>query len=219
MEKAMERAAAKVLGEYEGQLANMMTVIGLFYSFGTGENDELSSLREGFEFVGCGLTAGQRRMLAFLAGKVEGKLFKTLEHFFHYAKALFAARGAFAEENTAIATQLLRMTAREARDATQLKMMRGLDVASWTAIRLDVMRLGAAQQATGSASFARRLHATGDALLAEAKRSCSFWGIGYDAATARGHSVAKRRQLWGRNAHGKVLMEVRGAMRIMGGSA
>ena len=56
---------------YDDLLTETATRIELFYSSGTGDNDELSSTREGYEFVGAALGTRQRRKLEFLDGKIE----------------------------------------------------------------------------------------------------------------------------------------------------
>lgn len=196
-----------------------------FYSTGT-DNGDLSSMSGEYPFRGeewwpdWGMAAADPEVLSFLSGKLVGIYFKTREHFFQWAKALHAAKGRFAAENAAKATELLRLPPKGAHDLTQAGKMKGHDATSWARTRVAVMELGAALQARHNGDFATRLICTGDALLAESKafgKDAAFWGIGMLADEAKKTPVAARKQVWGANEHGQVLMAVRAALRAEAG--
>ena len=213
LSEALEKVLAgrpSLEAEYESSLAD--GDFELFYSYGTGDNDDLSSMSRQYGFEGTALTEAQAARFNYLVDKVAGAYFSSLEHWFHFAKISRATTGAFKEENEGKATGLLRKTPKEAREMTQKGKLRGLDVQAWERDRVAVMRLGMMQQAIGNGGFARRLLSTGDSVLAEAKVSDSFWGIAATAEEARGHSAARRRA-WGENQHGRALMAVRAALR------
>ena len=193
-----------------------------FYSFGT-DNDDLSSMAAQYSFWGAeqlpawAAAAAPSGVPSFLEGRLQERHFTTREHFFQYAKTLFAAQGRFKEENEARAAGLLSKTAREAHNSTQkIGSLRGLDASAWDKESIAVMELGAATQAAGCRDFEERLLGTGDALLAEAKmfgKNVSAWGIGFSQSEAARMPAAARAQGWGRNEHGRLLMLVRAALR------
>ena len=185
-----------------------------FYSYGT-EATWLSSMcrRSGF----WGLVPRDAEVAARLGGRQLRKYFTSRETWFCFAKCVFAAVGGNARDNLRLAEEVLRMVPREAKQACKAVgrggRLAGLDGAAWDAMRVRVMEEGAWMQATGSGGFKERLLATRDALLLEASSADSFWGIGMDKAAASEVPIEARRQAFGQNWHGAVLMAVRERMR------
>ncbi|KAK1769406.1 hypothetical protein QBC33DRAFT_604085 [Phialemonium atrogriseum] len=84
----------------------------------------------------------------------------------------------------------------------------GFDPAVWTAERCRVAR-DANRRKFSSDALRPRLLGTGRAELVEASPFDRDWGIGFAAAEAGG-----KRERWGMNLLGKVLMEVRGELEM-----
>ena len=198
----------------------------LFYSRGS-EADDLSSMCLDYPFRGSAEIAvpGARPLGDWLGGRQIDKWFKSREHFFHFVKCGYAARGPGGRLASELAQRVLGMSAYEAKTSTGPPRryggrggrgggtrhggLTGLDMLAWNRDKLSVMAQAARQQAAGNPDFARRLQDTGRAWLAEASTNDSEWGIGLDAAGARRVPVESRHEAFGQNLHGRAVMLAR----------
>ena len=198
----------------------------LFYSKGS-EADDLSSMCLDYPFSGSAEIAvpGARTLGDWLGGRQVGKWFKSREHFFHFVKCGYAARGPGGRLASELAQRVLGMSAYEAKASTGPVRryggrggrsggargggLTGLDMQAWNRDKLSVMTQAAVQQAAGNSDFARRLQDTGQAWLAEASANDSEWGIGLDTAGARKVPVESRHEAFGQNLHGRAVMLAR----------
>ncbi|OAA67311.1 hypothetical protein SPI_01887 [Niveomyces insectorum RCEF 264] len=90
------------------------------------------------------------------------------------------------------------------------RLTRGLEAASWDAIKSDVVVAGNLAKFGQNPHLKSILLATGDRLLAEAASQDRVWGIGFTADEA---ARLPSRERWGENRLGKALMEVRTRLR------
>lgn len=84
------------------------------------------------------------------------------------------------------------------------KKVRGFNTAEWDRVKTTYMYQGCLEKFKANRDLARRLVATGDAILAEASPYDIVWGIGLNVSQATA-GVSWR----GQNLLGKILMEVR----------
>ncbi|OBR04720.1 hypothetical protein CH63R_11423 [Colletotrichum higginsianum IMI 349063] len=127
--------------------------------------------------------------------------FMTAEHYMMHGKALL-----FADAYAALAI----LRADHPRKVRALgRRVRGFDGARWDAERERVVREGNLHKFRGAPHLRERLLATGSRELVEASPTDRIWGIGF----APDKAPASDRGGWGLNLLGKVLMEVREALR------
>ncbi|KAK6213723.1 hypothetical protein QIS74_09725 [Colletotrichum tabaci] len=127
--------------------------------------------------------------------------FMTAEHYMMHGKALL-----FADANAALAI----LRADHPRKVKALgRRVHGFDGARWDAERERVVREGNLLKFRGAPHLRERLLATGSRELVEASPTDRIWGIGF----APDKAPASDRGCWGLNLLGKVLMEVREALR------
>ena len=192
----------------------LTTKVIYFYSFGAGNDTELSSMATKWPFDGRELTNEEAVMLPFLVGKIMQVYFTTRELLFQFAKMECA--GAAGDIDPAEMRDKMRnMTGPQAQQATSrynMKFRSG--VKAWDdEYRFKVMVVACVMQAEGNPAFKAKLLGTGDALLAEAKESCRWWGIGHKAEEAENIAPADRARKWGANHAGKALMVARHFLR------
>ncbi|EFQ31259.1 hypothetical protein CGRA01v4_10551 [Colletotrichum graminicola] len=127
--------------------------------------------------------------------------FKTAEHYMMHGKALL-----FGDADAARAV----LRADNPRKAKALgRRVRGFDEALWTSHRERVVREGNLLKFRCAPELREKLLATGERELVEASPLDRVWGIGFGPEEA----PSTDRHLWGLNLLGKVLMEVRKALR------
>ncbi|WQF84657.1 Putative YbiA-like superfamily protein [Colletotrichum destructivum] len=127
--------------------------------------------------------------------------FRTAEHYMMHGKALL-----FADADAALAI----LRADHPRKVKALgRRVRGFDGERWDAERERVVREGNLLKFRAAPQLRERLLATGSRELVEASPTDRIWGIGF----APDKAPASDRACWGLNLLGKVLMEVREALR------
>ncbi|KAK2007979.1 DUF1768-domain-containing protein [Colletotrichum eremochloae] len=127
--------------------------------------------------------------------------FKTAEHYMMHGKALL-----FGDADAA----LVILQADHPRKARALgRQVRGFDEALWASHRERIVREGNLLKFRCAPELRRKLLATGERELVEASPLDRVWGIGFSP----GEAPTSDRRLWGLNLLGKVLMEVRAALR------
>ncbi|KAK8159158.1 DUF1768-domain-containing protein [Phyllosticta citrichinensis] len=88
------------------------------------------------------------------------------------------------------------------------RKVENFDFQVWEQRKYDVVVQGNMHKFGQAPDLRRRLLETGERELVEASPFDRVWGIGYDAAHAKGN-----REFWGENLLGKALMEVRKKLR------
>ena len=195
-----------------------------FYSYNTPNND-LSSMSLDYPFVGTREEVGQPSDSWLREAHVD-VFFKSREHFFQFVKCMYATQGMHGQQALTLATDIMRMTPKEAKAATQnLRAgmrrqrgeqqtgLRGLDVQAWERDKVSVMLQAARQQVAGCRDFGTRLDRTGNSLLAEAASNDGFWGIGMTMEAALQVPQRARQANFGENKAGVALMIVRAERR------
>jgi ribA/ribD-fused uncharacterized protein len=133
---------------------------------------------------------------------VDGRSYRTAEHFMMCGKALL-----FGDEDTAERV----LAARTPGEAKALgRQVRGFDEDEWAARRLDVVVRGNLAKFGAHDDLRGFLLATGDRVLVEASPLDRVWGIGLAADDERAADPATWRGL---NLLGEALMEVRTRLR------
>ena len=129
---------------------------------------------------------------------VDGRTFRTAEHYMMWGKALL-----FGDEETAGRV----LAARTPGEAKALgRVVRGFDEDVWVARRLDVVVRGNLAKFAAHEDLRAFLLGTGDRVLVEASPLDRVWGIGLAADDERAADPAT----WlGLNLLGEALMEVR----------
>ena len=208
----LQRAIAHVLEAYTTVL--LTTNVIYFYSFGAGNDTELSSMATKWPFDGRELTNEEAVMLPFLVGKVVQMYFTTRELLFQFAK-MECAGAAGDIDPVKMRDRMRNMTGPQAQQATNRYCMKFRNgVKEWDdEYRFKVMVVACVMQAEGNPEFEAKLLGTGDALLAEAKSNCRWWGIGHKADEAANIAPADRARKWGANHAGKALMVARHFLR------
>ncbi|KAK1585631.1 uncharacterized protein LY79DRAFT_557955 [Colletotrichum navitas] len=127
--------------------------------------------------------------------------FKTAEHYMMYGKALLFGDGDAARA-------VLRTD--HPREVKALgRRVRGFNEALWKSHRERIVREGNLLKFRCAPELREKLLATGERELIEASPRDRVWGIGFSPEEA----PSTDRRLWGLNLLGKVLMEVRAALR------
>ncbi|KZL78884.1 hypothetical protein CI238_07041 [Colletotrichum incanum] len=127
--------------------------------------------------------------------------FKTAEHYMMHGKALL-----FSDTDVALSV----LKADHPRKAKALgRKVKGFDEALWNANRERIVREGNLLKFRCAPELKKKLLATGERELVEASPLDRIWGIGFSSEKAS----ASDRSCWGLNLLGKVLMEVRAALR------
>ncbi|WP_367128154.1 NADAR family protein [Saccharothrix sp. HUAS TT1] len=129
---------------------------------------------------------------------VDGRTFRTAEHFMMHGKAVL-----FGDDETAAAV-LAATTPREAR--TLGRQVRGFDEDTWVANRLDLVVRGNVAKFGARDDLRGFLLGTGDRVLVEASPMDRIWGIGLAADDPRAADPATWRGL---NLLGQALMQAR----------
>ena len=120
---------------------------------------------------------------------IDGKAYKTVEHFFQSQKPTDPKRQ---EEIRNATSPGQAATMGRARKDTTLRP-------NWNRLRNKVMLVGCMAKFSQNPHLAEKLLATGDKVIIEHTRKDAYWGDGGDGS--------------GRNELGKTLMEVRAAIR------
>ena len=197
---------------YETWLATAR--VKFFYSSGEGNDVSLSSMADSFGFDGRELKEDEARMLPFLAGKIGSAYFRSREALFQRAKMECAAAAGDIDDPAGMRRKMRIMSGWEAQNATSKRNMKfDKGMKRWEdEYRYVAMVIATIMQAEGNARFKARLLDAGSNtwwLLAEAKTSCCWWGIGHTATTARAMEPGDRARKWGENNAGKALMAAR----------
>ncbi|GKT63255.1 hypothetical protein ColTof4_05159 [Colletotrichum tofieldiae] len=127
--------------------------------------------------------------------------FKTAEHYMMHGKARL-----FSDADVALSV----LKADHPRKVKALgRKVKGFDEALWNANREHIVREGNLLKFRCAPELKKKLLATGERELVEASPLDRIWGIGFSPEKA----PASDRSRWGLNLLGKVLMEVRTALR------
>jgi ribA/ribD-fused uncharacterized protein len=135
---------------------------------------------------------------------LDGESWPTVEHYYQTQKSTDPAyrQAVRAAASPGLAKRLAAPPTAPRRVSAQswFRKNNALPRPDWHEVKLDIMRRADLAKFTQHPDLAARLAATGDAQLVEDSPFEPFWGIGQDGA--------------GKNWAGRVLMEVRAALRI-----